>query len=77
MIAQYLYGKLHRAICTQCNLDYVGSITVDASWLDKVNLIEGQQVDVLNINNGNRLTTYVIAGKVGEGEICLTVLQLA
>ena len=47
------------------------SITVDASWLDKVNLIEGQQVDVLNINNGNRLTTYIIEGKAGEGEICL------
>ena len=66
-----LYSKLHCAICTESRLDYMGSVTIDQDWIDKAGLQSGQAVDVLNIDNGSRLTTYVISGKRGLGEICL------
>lgn len=66
-----MIGKIHRATVTQANLHYVGSITVDADLLDGADLYPGQQVDVVDVTNGSRLTTYVIPGTRGAGEICI------
>lgn len=66
-----MVGKIHRATVTQADLHYVGSITIDADLLDAADLPVGQQVDVVNITNGARLTTYAIAGERGSGEICI------
>src|SRR5699024_4376460 len=66
-----MVGKIHRATITQADLHYVGSITIDADLLDGADLTVGQQVDVVNITNGSRLTTYAIAGERGSGEICI------
>src|SRR5699024_11368909 len=66
-----MVGKIHRATITQADLHYVGSITIDADLLDGADLPVGQQVDVVNITNGSRLTTYAIAGERGSGEICI------
>src|SRR5690625_4975222 len=64
-----LVGKIHRATVTAADLHYVGSITVDADLLDAANLLPGQQVDVVDITNGARLTTYAIPGERGHGEV--------
>ncbi|NER48858.1 MAG: aspartate 1-decarboxylase [Symploca sp. SIO1A3] len=66
-----LYAKLHRAICTESRLDYMGSVTIDQDWMDAAGLQDGQAMDVLNLDNGARLTTYAISGERGLGEICL------
>lgn len=66
-----MIGKIHRATVTQADLHYVGSITVDADLLDGADLYPGQQVDVVNVTNGSRLTTYVIPGERGSGQICI------
>lgn len=66
-----MVGKIHRATITQADLHYVGSITIDADLLDAADLPVGQQVDVVNVTNGSRLTTYVIPGERGGGEICI------
>ena len=66
-----LYSKLHRATVTEANLNYVGSITIDQDLLDAANMRVGQKIDVVNINNGERFSTYIIAGKRGQKEICL------
>lgn len=66
-----LYAKLHCAICTESRLDYMGSVTIDRDWMDAAGLQEGQAVDVVNVDNGERLTTYSISGERGNGEICL------
>ena len=71
MLLEFLYAKIHRATVTDANLNYVGSITVDKEILDKANLSEGQKVDILNINNGERFQTYLIAGKEGSKCFCL------
>ena len=71
MILNMLKCKLHRATVTQADLDYEGSITIDRDLMDAAGLILYEQVDVLDITNGNRLTTYVIEGKRGSGEICI------
>ena len=71
MLLEFLYSKIHRATVTDANLNYVGSITIDKNILDKANLSEGQKVDVLNINNGERFQTYIIAGKAGNKDFCL------
>ena len=71
MLCEYLYSKIHRATVTDANLNYVGSITIDSDLLDKANLKEGQKVDILNINNGERFNTYIIAGEKGNRQICL------
>lgn len=62
-------AKLHRATVTQCDLHYEGSITIDQDLLDAAGLLVHEQVDVLNITNGNRLTTYTIPGERGSGII--------
>ncbi len=64
-----LKGKIHRATVTQCDLDYEGSISVDAGLLERAGMLPHEQVDVLNINNGQRFTTYAIAAPAGSGTI--------
>lgn len=71
MTIQVLKSKIHRARITQAELHYVGSITLDPDLMDAANMIEGEKVQVLNINNGERLETYVITGKRGSGEVCI------
>lgn len=71
MLLEFLYSKIHRATVTDANLNYVGSITVDENILDKANLSEGQKVDILNINNGERFQTYILAGTRGNKDFCL------
>ena len=64
-------SKIHRATVTQADLDYVGSITVDVDLLEAADLLPGERVDICNCTNGNRLSTYVIPGQRGAGEICI------
>ncbi len=71
MTLTMLYSKIHRATVTDANLNYVGSITVDRDVLDKAQMRIGQKVDIVNVNNGERFTTYLIAGTRAKGEICL------
>lgn len=66
-----LKGKLHRATVTGCDLNYEGSITVDPLLLRAANILPYEQVDVLNINNGQRFTTYTIIGREGSGDIII------
>ena len=66
-----LYSKIHRATVTDANLNYVGSITIDTALLEASNLKVGQKVDIVNINNGERFSTYIIPGEKGKGDICL------
>lgn len=71
MDIEMLEGKIHRATVTEANLDYVGSITVDVSLLEEAGIREYQKVQVVDINNGNRIETYTIAGEKDSGVICL------
>lgn len=71
MLVNMLKGKIHRATVTQAELNYVGSITVDADLLDAAGIYEYEKVAVVNINNGARFETYTIAGERGSGMICL------
>ncbi|MDU7383504.1 MAG: aspartate 1-decarboxylase [Schaalia turicensis] len=66
-----IQGKIHRATVTGADLHYVGSITIDEELLDAANIAPGQRVDVADVNNGNRLSTYTIAGPRGSGVIQL------
>ena len=63
-------SKIHRATVTEANLNYMGSITIDENLLEAADILPGEKVQVVNNNNGNRLETYVIAGKAGSGIIC-------
>ena len=71
MQIEVLKCKIHRAVVTEANLQYVGSITIDEDLMDAAGLIEYEKVQVLNVNNGERLETYVIKGKRGSGVICM------
>lgn len=71
MQIQVLKSKIHRVKITQSELHYVGSITIDPDLMEAANLIENEKVEVLNINNGERLETYVIKGERGTGQITL------
>lgn len=71
MHIQVLKSKLHRVTVTQADLNYIGSITIDEDLMDAANLIEGERVQIVNINNGERLETYVIRGERRSGMICL------
>ena len=66
-----LYSKLHRATVTDANLNYVGSITIDQDLLDTADMLVGQKIDIVNINNGERFSTYIIPGERGKKDICL------
>jgi aspartate 1-decarboxylase len=71
MWLEMLKSKIHRATVTQAELHYVGSITLDADLLDAANLLEGEKVQVVNVNNGERFETYTIRGERGSGTVCL------
>ena len=71
MQIEVLKSKIHRAVITEANLNYVGSITIDEDLMDAANVIENEKVQVVNVNNGERLETYVIKGKRGSGICCL------
>jgi aspartate 1-decarboxylase len=71
MQIEILKSKIHRAVITEANLNYVGSITLDENLMDAANIIENEKVQVVNVNNGERLETYVIKGKRGSGICCL------
>ncbi len=71
MYITILKSKIHRATVTQANLNYVGSITIDKHLMDEAGLVEYERVQVVDINNGNRLETYIIKGEENSGCICL------
>ena len=71
MMIEVLKSKIHSVRVTQANLNYVGSITIDEDLMDAAGMIEGEKVQVLDINNGERLETYIIKGERGSGAICL------
>jgi len=71
MIYTMMHGKLHRATITEANLNYMGSITIDADLLDAAGILPGERVQICNNNNGARIETYTIAGKRGSGVVCL------
>jgi aspartate 1-decarboxylase len=71
MQIELLKSKIHRAVITEANLNYIGSITIDEDLMDASNLIENEKVTVVNVNNGERLETYVIKGKRGSGTCCM------
>src|SRR6476469_3536368 len=66
-----LKSKIHRAVITEDNLNYVGSLTLDEDLMDAANMIENEKVQIVNVNNGERLDTYLIKGKRGSGVCCL------
>ncbi len=66
-----LKAKIHRAVVTQADLDYVGSVTIDTRLLREAGILEYEKVQIVDINNGNRFETYTIAGDEGSGIICL------
>ena len=71
MMLQMFKSKIHRVRITEANLNYVGSITIDEDLMDAANLLEGERVQIVNNNNGERIETYVIKGERGSGVICL------
>ena len=71
MLIEILKSKIHQVTVTEANLNYVGSVTIDEDLMDASGIIENEKVQVLDINNGERLETYVIKGKRGSGEICM------
>lgn len=71
MNVQIFKSKIHRVKVTQAELHYVGSITIDEDLMDAANLIANEKVQIVNINNGERLETYVIKGERGSGMVCL------
>lgn len=71
MLINVLKSKIHRVSITQADLNYMGSITIDERLMDAANIVEGEKVQVVNVNNGERLETYVIKGEKDSGTICL------
>ena len=71
MNIEVVKSKIHQVKVTEANLHYVGSITIDEDLMDAANIIEFEKVQIVNINNGERLETYVIKGERGTGEICM------
>ena len=71
MLIEMLKGKIHRARVTQAELNYVGSVTIDRTLMDAAGILEYEKVQIADVDNGERLVTYVIAGEAGSGVICL------
>jgi aspartate 1-decarboxylase len=71
MNIEVVKSKIHRVTVTEADLNYIGSITIDKDLMDAADLIENEKVQIVNINNGERLETYVITGERGTGQICL------
>ncbi|MGQ9620692.1 MAG: aspartate 1-decarboxylase [Bacteroidales bacterium] len=71
MLIEVVKSKIHNVSVTETNLNYIGSITIDEDLMDAAGIIENEKVQVLDLNNGERLDTYVIKGERGTGQICL------
>lgn len=71
MEIEILKSKVHRAVITEANLNYVGSLTLDEELMEAANMIEYEKIQVVNVNNGSRIETYLIKGKRGSGVCCL------
>lgn len=71
MLVNMFKGKIHRAVITEANLNYVGSITIDKTLMDAAGILPGERVQIVDNNNGSRLETYVIEGEPDSGVICL------
>lgn len=71
MLRTMLYAKIHRLTVTQTDLNYVGSVTIDRTLLEAARLLPGERVDIADVTTGNRLTTYVIEGEAGSGQVCV------
>ena len=71
MFIEVVKSKIHKATVTEANLQYVGRITIDVALMEAANIIENEKVQIVNVNNGERLETYVIKGERGSGVICL------
>ena len=71
MLITVLKSKIHCARVTEANLNYMGSITIDEDLMDAAGMLEGEQVHIVNTNNGERFVTYIIKGERGKGQICL------
>lgn len=71
MLLHIFKSKIHRATVTEANLNYVGSITIDEDLMDAANIYPGEKLQIVNVNNGERLETYAIQGPRGSGAICL------
>ena len=71
MLVTVLKSKIHCARVTEANLNYMGSVTIDEDLMDAAGMLEGEQVHIVNNNNGERFVTYIIKGKRGKGQICL------
>lgn len=71
MTIEVLKSKVHRAVITEANLNYVGSLTLDEDIMDAANMIAHEKIQVVNVNNGERIETYLIKGKRGSGVVCL------
>ena len=71
MLRTFMRSKIHRALVTEADPDYMGSITLDPLLIEAAGLLNNEQVDIYNVSNGNRLTTYVLAGRRGSGQVCL------
>jgi aspartate 1-decarboxylase len=71
MVIEILKSKVHRIVITEANLNYVGSLTLDEGIMEAANMIENEKVQIVNVNNGSRIETYLITGKRGSGACCL------
>lgn len=71
MLVEVVKSKIHRVTITEAELNYIGSITIDEALMEAANLIEGEKVQIVNVNNGERIETYAIKGEKGKGTICL------
>lgn len=71
MFIEVVKSKIHKVTVTEANLQYVGSITIDVALMEVANIIENEKVQIVNVNNGERLETYVIKGERGSGVVCL------
>ena len=71
MFVEVVKSKIHQVRVTEANLHYVGSVTIDEDLMDAANIVENEKVQIVNINNGERLDTYVIKGERGSGDVCL------
>ena len=71
MQIEVLKSKIHRATITEANLQYIGSLTLDEDLMDAANMIANEKIQVVNVNNGERIETYLIKGKRGSGTVCL------
>ena len=71
MTIEVLKSKIHRVTVTEANLNYVGSVTIDEELLEAANILAGEKVQIVNVNNGERIETYAIRGERGRGQVCL------